>query len=81
MSTLKDLNKHLFDQLGRLAKADKDELEIEIDRAQVMVEISAEILKTNKLQLDAVELVAKYKGLSSDQETPVISVGNISIEA
>ena len=49
MSTLKDLNKHLFDQLDRLAKADKEGLEIEIDRAQVMVEISAEILKTNKL--------------------------------
>ena len=81
MSTLKDLNKHLFDQLDRLAKADKKGLEIEIDRAQVMVGISAEILKTNKLQLDAVELVAKYKGLGSDQKTPVISVGNISIEA
>lgn len=81
MSTLKDLNKHLFDQLGRLAKADKEGLEIEIDRAQIMVGISAEILKTNKLQLDAVELVAKYKGLSSDQKTPVISIGNISIEA
>lgn len=81
MSTLKDLNKHLFDQLDRLAKADKEGLEIEIDRAQIMVGISAEILKTNKLQLDAVELVAKYKGLSPDQKTPVISVGNISIEA
>lgn len=81
MSTLKDLNAHLFAQLDRLAKADKKELEIEINRAQVMVEISAEILKTNKLQLDAVELVAKYKGLSADQKTPVISVGNISIEA
>lgn len=34
MSTLKDLNKHLFDQLERLAKADKEGLETEVERIQ-----------------------------------------------
>ena len=36
MSTLKDLNKHLFDQLDRLAKADKEGLATEVKRAQTM---------------------------------------------
>lgn len=54
MSTLKDLNKHLFDQLDRLARADKDDLETEVKRAQTIQGISAEIIKAHATQLDAV---------------------------
>ncbi len=79
MSTLKDLNKHLFDQLDRLAKADKDELETEVKRAQTMSQVSEQIVDAHKTQLDAVKLVAHYKGLNTNQEAPQISVGDMNV--
>ena len=80
MSTLKDLNKHLFDQLGRLAKADKDELETEVERAKTIVGVSSQIIQAHATQLDAVKLVAHYKGLNQNQETPKIAVGDMDVE-
>ena len=79
MSTLKDLNKHLFDQLDRLAKADKDELETEVKRAQTMSQGSEQIVDAHKTQLEAVKLVAQYKGLNTNQETPQISVVDMNV--
>lgn len=79
MSTLKDLNKHLFDQLDRLAKADKDELETEVKRAETIQGVSAEIIKAHATQLEAVKLVAQYKGLNTNQEAPQISVGDMNV--
>ena len=79
MSTLKDLNKHLFDQLDRLAKADKDELETEVKRAQTMSQVSEQIVDAHKSQLEAVKLVAQYKGLNTNQETPQISAGDMNV--
>ncbi|MDN5624520.1 MAG: hypothetical protein L0G96_15390 [Acinetobacter sp.] len=79
MSTLKDLNKHLFDQLDRLAKADKDELETEVKRAQTMSQVSEQIVDAHKTQLEAVKLVAQYKGLDMNQEAPQISVGDMNV--
>jgi hypothetical protein len=79
MSTLKDLNKHLFDQLDRLAKADKDELETEVKRAQTMSQVSEQIVDAHKTQLEAVKLVAQYKGLNTNQEAPLISVGDMNV--
>lgn len=80
MSTLKDLNKHLFDQLDRLAKADKDGLETEVKRAQTIQGISAEIIKAHATQLDAVKLVAQYKGLNENQAVPRIALGDMDVE-
>jgi len=80
MSTLKDLNKHLFDQLDRLARADKDELDAEVKRAQTIQGVSAEIIKAHATQLDAVKLVAQYKGLNQDQQTPRIALGDMDVE-
>ena len=80
MSTLKDLNKHLFDQLDRLAKADKDGLETEVKRAQTIQGISAEIIKAHTTQLDAVKLVAQHKGLNQDQQAPRIALGDMNVE-
>lgn len=80
MSTLKDLNKHLFDQLERLAKADKEGLETEVKRAQTIQGISAEIIKAHTTQLDAVKLVAQYKGLNQDQQVPRIALGDMNVE-
>ncbi|MBL8286252.1 MAG: hypothetical protein JNL15_15420 [Acinetobacter johnsonii] len=79
MSTLKDLNKHLFDQLDRLAKADKDELETEVKRAQTISQVSEQIVDAHKTQLEAVKLVAQYKGLNTNQEAPQISVGDMNV--
>ena len=79
MSTLKDLNKHLFEQLDRLAKADKDTLETEVKRAETIQLVSAEIIKAHNTQLDAVKLVAQYKGLNSEQQAPMISTGDMDI--
>ena len=80
MSTLKDLNKHLFDQLDRLAKAGKDELETEVKRAQTIQGVSAEIIKAHATQLDAVKLVAQYKGLNQAQQAPRIALGDMDVE-
>ena len=80
MSTLKDLNKHLFDQLDRLAKADKDTLNLEVQRAQTIQGISAEIIKAHTTQLDAVKLVAQYKGLNENQAVPRIALGDMDME-
>lgn len=80
MSTLKDLNKHLFDQLERLPKADKEGLETEVKRAQTIQGISAEIIKAHTTQLDAVKLVAQYKGLNQDQQVPRIALGDMDVE-
>ncbi|MGA6877496.1 hypothetical protein [Acinetobacter sp. AND/436] len=80
MSTLKDLNKHLFNQLERLAKADKEELETEVKRAQTIQGISAEIIKAHTTQLDAVKLVAQYKGLNENQAVPRIALGDMDVE-
>ncbi|QGM27237.1 hypothetical protein [Acinetobacter towneri] len=79
MSTLKDLNKHLFDQLDRLAKADKEGLETEVKRAETIQGVSAEIIKAHATQLEAVKLVAQYKGLNTNQEAPQISVGDMNV--
>lgn len=79
MSTLKDLNKHLFEQLDRLAKADKDTLETEVKRAATTQLVSAEIIKAHNTQLDAVKLVDQYKGLNSEQQAPMIATGDMDI--
>lgn len=80
MSTLKDLNKHLFDQLDRLAKADTDNLDSEVKRAQTIQGISAEIIKAHATQLDAVKLVAQYKGLNENQAVPCVVLGDMDVE-
>lgn len=80
MSTLKDLNKHLFDQLDRLANASKDDLESEIQRSESIQAISNEVIKSHQLQLNAVKLVAEYRGLHPNQQTPQIAVGDIDLE-
>ena len=80
MSTLKDLNSHLFAQLDRLAKANKSELEIEIQRTQAVSQVSENIIDAHKTQLDAVKLIAQYKGLNTNQEVPKIALGDMDME-
>lgn len=80
MSTLKDLNKHLFYQLDRLANADANSLDAEIQRAESIQAISSEVIKAHTLQLNAVKLVAEYKGLNPNQKTPQISCDDMNVE-
>lgn len=80
MSTLKDLNKHLFDQLDRLATANKADLETEVERAKTIVGVSSQIIQAHATQLDAVRLVAQYKGLNQDQQAPRIALGDMNVE-
>ncbi|PKF31958.1 hypothetical protein [Acinetobacter proteolyticus] len=75
MSTLKHLNKVLFEQLDRLSSASKEELVTEVERAQTMELISEQIIKTHTTQLEAVKLVAQYKGLDDNQVAPTLIVG------
>lgn len=79
MSTLKDLNAHLFAQLDKLAKSNKDDLKEEIQRSEAIKEISKEIVSAHQLQLDAARLIAQYNGLNPQQEAPLISCGNVEI--
>ena len=80
MNTLKDLNNHLFAQLDRLSKADKSELESEVQRAQTISQVSENIIDAHKTQLDAVKLIAQYRGLNPNQVTPQIALGDMDFE-
>lgn len=80
MSTLKDLNAALFAQLDRLAAADASALDQEITRAKSIQLISAEIVSAHNTQLDAVKLIAHYKGLNPSQQAPMIATGDMEIE-
>lgn len=80
MSTLKDLNTHLFNQLDRLANADANSLEAEIQRAESIQAISSEVIKSHTLQLNAAKLVAEYRGLHPNQQAPQISTGDMDLE-
>lgn len=80
MSTLNNLNAKLFDQLDRLAVADKSDLDKEIARAQSMSEIGKQIIDAHRTQIDAVKIVAQYKGLNPNQVAPQISVGDMNLE-
>ncbi|WP_010117886.1 hypothetical protein [Acinetobacter sp. P8-3-8] len=79
MSTLKDLNAHLFAQLDRLANADKADLDVEVKRAQTVAQVSEKIIDAHKTQIDAVKLVAQYKGLNTNQEVPKIALGDMNV--
>ncbi|MCH7290979.1 hypothetical protein MMP65_05830 [Acinetobacter sp. ANC 3926] len=74
MNTLGDLNRALFAQLDRLSSASKEDLASEVVRAQNMEIISEQIIKTHETQLEAVKLVATYKGLDDKQTAPLLDV-------
>ena len=80
MNTLKDLNNHLFAQLERLANTDKSGLDVELQRAQAISQISENVIDAHKTQLKAVKLIAQYKGLNTNQEVPLIAVDAKNIE-
>ena len=74
MSNLGDLNKHLFQQLDRLNNKDLkgDALKEEMDRAKAMTDVSKQIIDSHNTHLEAVKLIATYKGLG-DQKPAELS--------
>ena len=60
-----DLNKILFQQLERLQNADADNLDSEIQRSKSVKEISEQVISNNNMRLNAVRLIADYKGLKN----------------
>lgn len=65
-----DLNDHLFAQLERLndetIKGEK--MELEFQKAKAISSVAAQIIKSNKLQLDACRLMAQ--GMVDNKEIP-----------
>lgn len=59
---LSDLNKHLFDQLDRLAKPDMtaEEISSEVARTDAVVALSDQIAGLADMQLRAAKLYAEY---------------------
>lgn len=59
---LSDLNNHLFAQLERLAEEDlsPEQIEQEVRRADAIVGVSMQIVRTADLHLKAAGLVAEY---------------------
>ncbi|MCZ3210703.1 hypothetical protein NYZ42_16955 [Acinetobacter baumannii] len=69
MSTLSDLNKHLFQQLDRLNDntLKGENLKEEIDRANAMTSISKQVIDAHNTHLEAVKIIAEHKGLGNEQ--------------
>ena len=77
--TLKGLNSYLFGQLDALAKASKDDLVAEVQRAETMVKVGETVISTYNTQLKAVQLVAEHKGLGDSQQLPTIPMAKLEI--
>lgn len=59
---ISDLNKHLYDQLDRLARENlsSDAIEQEVKRTDAIVAVSDQILQSSRLQLAAAKLFAEH---------------------
>ena len=76
---LSDLNDHLFAQIERLGDEDTkgDKLSEEIGRAKALTDVSMSIISNAALELRAIELKVKHKGLR-DGDIPQRISGFIS---
>lgn len=75
MSNLGDLNRHLFEQLGRLNDKNLkgDALKEEMDRSKAMTDVSKQIIDSHNTHLEAVKLIATYKGLGDQKPSELSS--------
>lgn len=75
MSNLGDLNRHLFEQLGRLNDKNLkgDALKEEMDRSKAMTDVSKQIIDSHNTHLEAVKLIATYKGLGEQKPAELSS--------
>ena len=74
---LTDLNDHLFAQIERLGdeSVKGDKLQEEISRSKAVTGIAREIVTNAALQLKAIELKVKHKGLR-DGDIPTGLIGS-----
>jgi len=63
MSTLSDLNAHLFAQLDRLdvENLTPEQIEAEVKRTEAIVDVADRITENAKVQLQAAKLYAEYR--------------------
>ena len=63
MSTLSDLNAHLFAQLDRLdvENLTPEQIEAEVKRREAIVDVADRITENAKVQLQAAKLYAEYR--------------------
>lgn len=66
---LSDLNNHLFAQLERLSDEglSVEDLEREVQRADAIVAVSDQIVKTARVTVRAAELYAEYGGVVEER--------------
>lgn len=62
---VKSLRRYLFDQLERLANADKDNIDTEVKKATSMIQVSEEILTTANTEI---ELLKAVQGLGNSTD-------------
>ena len=69
MSDLGDLNNILFQQLNRLNDQNLkgDALKEELDRSKAINDVSRQVIEAHNTHLEAVKLIATYKGLGNQQ--------------
>lgn len=65
---LADLNNHLFAQIERLSDEElsKEQIEAEAKRAESVVAVADQIVKTARISLDGVKFVAEHGGQYQD---------------
>lgn len=51
----KTLNDHLFEQLDRISKADSDNINLEVSKANAIISVSEQILNAAKFKMDIVK--------------------------
>jgi hypothetical protein len=63
-----DLNNHLFAQLERLSDEEisSEELDKEVIRSKAITQVAGQIIKANKLTIDAMKLVANGSVAAND---------------
>lgn len=63
MSTLSELNEHLFAQMQRLdvATMTPEQIEAEVARTDAIVKVADRITENSKVQLTAAKLYAEYR--------------------
>lgn len=76
---LTDLNDLLFAQLERLGDEDlpTEKLAGEVQRTGAMIQVADRIVENARLQLDAVKLVAEYKGAIKLPTFGAIAAGEV----
>lgn len=70
MTSKKSLNEYLFETLDRLAAADKDSIETEMNKANSIINVSEQILLVAKMKLEIISASIDINQEFSEITTP-----------